>query len=280
MSNPEFYKPSTPQRIAWQGGAANCPECQRYGCRGQCGCGCASCKATKPTDWTAGDCDVIREIRERSTPEGREAQRKDYLDGVTSRDAKRVTWGECVAQVERVGAPHHVLSVARKPDSRFTLEGAKRWWNITRSGKPTLLLSGDTGTGKSVAAAWCAIKYAEARHWWISKPTGDARVPLVWIPADNIARLSLLRDEDEALLERAGAAELLVVDELGAMGGKAGLLALAQLLARRIDSGKPLVVTTNTSGEELSVALGRHVVDRLRTAHVVKSTEKSQRGRP
>jgi len=228
-------------------------------------------------DWSPDCCDVIRDMRERATPEGREAQRKAYLDGVSSRDTGRVTWGECVSQVERVGCPHHVLSVARRPEARLTSEGAKHWWNVARGGKPTLLLSGDTGTGKSVAAAWCAIKYAEARKWWVNQPSGPAKATLVWIPADNLARLSLLRDEDEALLEQAGACEFLVVDELGALGGKAGLLALAQLLARRIDSGKPLVITTNTSGEELQVALGRHVVDRLKTAHIVKSAEKSMR---
>ena len=273
----EFYRAGSDSRRAWEAGTATCPECRRYGCRGQCGCRCESCKKTPVASWTSGDCDIIRERRACATPEGKAQWLKDYREGVAGVNSKDVTWGECVAQVERAGCPHHVLAVARRPEAKMTSDGAKHWWNVARSGKPTLLLSGTTGTGKTVAAAWCAIKYAEARKWWVGQATGENRIPLVWIPADNLARLSLLRDEDEALIERAGAAEFLVVDELGAMGGKAGLLALAQLIARRVDSGKPLVITTNTSGEELATAFGRHVVDRMRTAHLVKSAEKSMR---
>lgn len=275
----EHYETGSESRAAWAAGRGTCPECKRFGCRGQCGCGCPSCKATPVTDWSAGCCDVIREMRERATPEGREAQRKRYLDELNGRTSAGVSWGECVSQVERVGCPHGVVAIARRPEPRLAFDRAKTWWNQHRGAQPALVLSGGTGTGKSVAAAWVAIKFAEARRWWSNAPTGPAKFPLVWLPADNLARLSLLRDEDEELLERCGAAELLVVDELSAFGGKAGMLALSQLLTRRLDSRKPLVITTNAGAMELAVPLGAHFVDRLNTACIVKLDEKSQRRR-
>lgn len=265
-------------RRAWAAGKATCPECRRFGCRGQCGCSCGSCKGTPLDAWEPGCCDVIREMRERRTPEGRAAWVQRYRNEVSGHTDNQVSWGECVAQVERVGAPHFTLTVARKPEPRTALDGAKQWWTRLRGGKPTLLLSGTTGCGKSVAAGWVAIKFAEARRWWVGQPSGPMPTALVWLDAEEVTRLNLLREEDEALLERAAAAEFLVIDDLGALGGKAGLLAMSQLVARRIDSGKPLVVTTNTSGAELAIALGRHVVDRLKLAHVVKLDEKSMRG--
>jgi len=219
-------------------------------------------------------------MRERSTPEGRAAQRKSYSDQLAGRSVAGVTWGECVAQVERVGCPHGVVAVARKPEARPALEGARTWWNVQRSGKPVALFTGGTGSGKTVAAAWLAIKFADSRKWWSGAPTGPEKHPLVWLEAESIARLSLLRDEDEALIERCGAAEFLIVDELPLAGGKAGLLALTQLLSRRIDSRKPLVITTNVAkSDEFREPLGAHFADRLMTAFVVRSGKDSYRGR-
>lgn len=273
----ELFTDGSDARKAWAAGRATCPECRRFGCRGQCGCSCASCKATAVSAWEPGACDIIRDMRSRATAEGRATWLKGYRDELAGRSVEQVTWGECVAQVERVGVPHLTLTFARRPEANPALEGAKSWWNRTRAAKPSLLLSGSSGSGKSVAAAWCAIKYAEARRWWLGQPSGPLPNALVWLDAEEVTRLNLLRDEDESLVDRAGSADLLIVDDLGALGGKAGLLAMSQLLARRMDSGKPLVVTTNTSGAELSVALGRHVVDRLKLAHVVKLDEKSRR---
>lgn len=273
----ELFVDGSDARKAWAAGRATCPNCQRFGCKGQCGCPCASCKQMPLDAWEAGCCDVIRDMRERATPEGRARQRQEYQEALAGRSTGQVTWGECVSQVERVGAPHFTLTVSRKPQSNAALEGAKQWWNRTRSAKPTLLLSGTTGSGKSVAAGWVAIKFAEARKWWVGQPSGPMPTSLVWLDAEEVTRLNLLMDDDERLVERAGAAEFLVIDDLGALGGKAGLLAMSQLIARRVDSGRPLVVTTNTSGAELAVALGKHVVDRMRQAHVVKLDEKSGR---
>jgi hypothetical protein len=268
----EFFMEGTPERAAWVDGKAVCPECNRYSCRGQCGCSCKGCKSTPLEAWSRDACDVIREMRERSTPEGREAWLKRYRGSIG--DAPQVTWGQCVSQVERTGCPHEILTVARKPESRLALEGAKDWWSNRRSTHPTMLLSGMTGRGKTVAAAHVAIKFAEARKWWLGAPSGPSRPALVWLTADLIARKALLDDNDEAVLERAGACEFLVVDEVPATGAKAGLLALGQLIARRIDSGKPMVVTTNADGPTLREPLGAHVVDRFKRAFIVKDDSK------
>ena len=275
----EFFVDGSDSRKAWAAGTATCPECRRFGCRGQCGCPCKGCKTTPVEGWSSNNCDVVSDMRERATDEGRAAQRKRYSDALAGRDEAAVSWGECVAQVERVGCPHHILTTARKPEPRFSLDGAKLWWGKHRGSKPALLLSSVTGRGKTVAAAHLAIKFAEQRKWWVGQPSGPMRAPLVWVDADVIARLSLIPDNTEELLERAGGCEFLIVDEVPAQGGKAGLLALGQLIARRIDSGKPMIVTTNADGATLREALGAHVVDRLKNAHLVKDPDaKSMRG--
>lgn len=276
----EFFNDGTPERVAWAMGKAVCPECRRYSCRGQCGCGCQGCRKTPLEDWDSGACDVIREMRAGRTPEGLEAQRKAYRDAIAGVNASRSSWGECAAQVERAGCPHLTAAAARKPEQRRVLDGAKRWWTDAKARTPLMLLTDETGTGKSVAAAHVAMKFAESRQWWVSQPSGAMASPLVWMVGDELATRALLSDDDYALIQRAERAEFLVIDEVGCSGAKAGLLALGQLIARRADSGRLTVVTTNAAGVELAQALGAHVVDRLKTGFIVKTQEKSGRGRP
>lgn len=273
----DFYVDGSTARVAWAEGRATCPECKRVGCRGQCGCPCRSCKETPVASWTSSDCDVIRDMRRRQTPEGREEVREEYRAQLAGRSIERVSWGECVAQVERSGCPHETVRAARAPQPWPAMASAKDWWSRVRGAKPTILFSGGTGVGKSVAAAHLCAKFAEARKWWTSAATGSSNMPLVWFDAGELARQALLRDVDQYLIQRAEVAEMLVVDELGVSGAKSGLLALGQLLARRIDSGRLTIITTNASGETLKEPLGAHVVDRMKRAHVVKLDEKSRR---
>lgn len=275
---PEFFVEGSASRVAWREGKATCPDCRRYGCRGQCGCGCDSCRKTPLESWDAGCCDVIREMRERSTPEGREAWFRRYRAGVGAAPSDVSIWREAVTQVLRAGCPPGIAETARRPEPRLAMESARHWWNAMRGGKPAVCFTGGTGTGKTVAAAWLAVKWAAQRKWWVGQPSGTMKPPLVWLVADDLARLSLLRDDDEQLIEMAGAAEFFVCDELPAIGGKAGLLALTQLLCRRLDSRKPLLITTNAKGKELSIALGAHFADRLKAAHLIEAGTHSMRG--
>lgn len=274
----------SPENTAWRNGQATCPDCRRFGCKGQCGCTfgpggkpCVGC--SQPLDeFRFEDCEHARASRARSAPGGREAAHRAYREELVGAGESRVSWGECIAQVERVGCPHVTAAAARKPEAKGAILGAKHWWSEVRTRQPLLVLSSATGTGKSVAAAHLASKYAELRKWWVAQASGVMQSPLVWMQADEVARLALIPDATQAFLERAQRSELLVVDELSPAGAKAGLLALGELLRSRADSGRLTIVTTNATSAELE-PLGAHVVDRLKRAHVVRVREESMRGK-
>ena len=274
---------NSPMNSAWRAGKAVCPDCQRFGCRGQCGCTfgpegkrCAGCSAPLE-DFTFEACEHARASRARIADRG-DAARKAYRDELLGAGVSRVSWGECIAQVERAGCPHLTAAAAKKPEPKKAIVGARQWFAEIRTRQPMLVLSGLTGAGKSVAAAHVAARYAELRKWWVDAPSGGHRSPLVWLMGDELARLALIPDNTADFIAKAEAAEFLVVDEVGTQGAKAGQLALAQLIARRADSGRLTVITTNANSAELSEPLGAHVVDRLKRAHVVKSNEPSMRG--
>ena len=271
----------TPHQNAWRAGEVPCPLCTRMGCRGQCSCSCNGCKTTPPDAWTSDSCNVLADIRERATPEGREAQRKRYIEECNSRKVDRVTWGQCVYQIERAGVPHETCAAAKEPKPYRRLECPKHWWFEKRRSHPTLLLADDTGVGKSVAAAHVAMKFAQLRRWWVNQPSGAvSHEAFVWFDAAQLATHALLTDEDQALIAAAERCEMLVIDEVPAAGQAAGLQALARVIAHRIDSGRLMVLTTNANGLQIKNALGPHVVDRMKRAWAVtkKSGEQSKRG--
>ncbi len=272
---------NTPHQNAWRAGEVPCPECARPGCRGQCGCVCEGCKSTPVDAWVPECCEVIRDIRERSTPEGAAAQRARYLEEARGRKGDRVTWGQCAFQIERAGAPHESVAAAKEPKSNRVLEFSKHWWSEKRRSHPALVLADDTGVGKTVAAAHLAMKFAQVRRWWVNQPSGGApREAFVWLKADELASHALLTDEDQANIAAAEKCELLVIDEVPVIGQAAGLQAVARVLAHRLDSGRLMILTTNATGLQFKTALGPHVVDRMKNAWVMtkKSGEPSKRG--
>lgn len=278
----EFYIDGHPRRIAWRNGNATCPECRRMGCRGQCSCPCRGCKDTPLESYDFGDCDLVREMRRRielgKTPEGIEQMRQEYRSQLSGAAENRVSWGECVAQVERAGCPHETAAFARKPLPSPVLEQARNWWLTGRGGKPVLTLSGGTGTMKSVTAAHLAAKFAEARKWWVGAPTGATRAALMWMQADEVASLALLSERDREFCEKAETCEMLVLDELSVRGHKSGLEAVARIISRRVDAGRCTIITTNAAkSETLAEGLGSHVADRLKKSKVIKTGDESRR---
>lgn len=184
-------------------------------------------------------------------------------------------------ELRRCGVPLKVLADMRSPKFDTTLEsiaGTRDWAAKKREERAgCLVLAGATGTGKSVAAAWTASRFAATRRWWQTDPTGAApRAAFVWLHAPSVTtEVGFLSDDVEARLQAAVSAELLVVDEVEAKGGKAGLLKLASLLAQRFDSGRWTVVTTNAGLPQLVDPLGSHVADRLNASHVVACRSKA-----
>lgn len=278
----EFYTHGTDANNVWRAGRATCPECKRLGCRGQCGCPCRGCKETPVESYDFGDCDMVREMRRRAelrqTKAGIEELRQEYRRQLTGSAESRVSWGECIAQVERAGCPHETAAFARKPLPSPVLEQAKHWWATGRGGKPVMLMSGGTGTMKSVTAAHLAAKFAELRKWWVSAATGATRAPLVWMRADEVSSQALLSERDREFIEKAEMTEMLVLDELSVRGAKAGLDAVARIIARRVDAGRLTVITTNAaSSDSLAETLGSHVADRLKRSKVIKTGDESRR---
>lgn len=172
----------------------------------------------------------------------------------------------------RCGVPDAVLAAVRAADTtKEALAGARDWAATPRADRPPmLLLTGVTGVGKSVAAAWIGTRFAASRRWWQGQPSGvNPRSAFVWLHGPTLSATSLVFGELETLLERASTAELLVVDELEVAGGKAGLLHMTSLLTRRFDGGRFTVITTNAGREQLAEGLGSHVADRLLSSRVV-----------
>lgn len=276
---------NSPENVAWRNGKAVCPDCKRYGCRGQCGCRwganwkpCVGC--SQPLEeFRFEDCEHARACRARLEAGGKERAQREYRDTLAGAGLSRVSWGECVAQVERAGCPHVTAAAARRPEPKGAMPAGKHWFSEVRIRQPLVVFSSSPGTGKSVAAAHCAARFAELRRWWIDAPSGALQAPLVWMQGDEVARLALIPDATQALIERAERAEFLVIDEVGVQGAKAGLLALGQLIARRADSGRLTVITTNATSAEMKEPLGAHVVDRMKQAHVIRTKEESMRGK-
>lgn len=176
-------------------------------------------------------------------------------------------------ELVRCRVPEAVLVAVRKADTTFeAIAGARDWITTPRAErKSALLLTGVTGTGKTVAAAWVATRFALFRRWWQGQPSGTpTHSPLVWLHGPTVTQVAgFMPDDVEPQIEAAVGSELCVIDELEVVGGKAGLLAMASLITRRFDAGRFTVITTNAGREQLAEGLGQHVADRLGSSHVV-----------
>lgn len=183
-------------------------------------------------------------------------------------------------ELRRCGVPPAVLAAMRSPKfdpTREAAAGTREWASTPRAERRAcLVLTGSTGTGKSVAAAWTSARFAAQRRWWQGQPSGATpRAAFCWLHAPQVTtEAGFLSDDVEARFSAAVGAELLVVDELEVTGGKVGLLKLASLLTQRFDGSKWTIVTTNAGAAQLAEGLGSHVADRLLSSHVVACRSK------
>lgn len=135
-----------------------------------------------------------------------------------------------------------------KPLDTPALQVARRWMD---EGKPFLVLSGWTGTGKTVAACWClrAATRVETRTGYNLKEW-DSHAGL-FVRLSQLRRLSDFDTGDRALWHRALTARVLVLDEVGLHPGET-LSRRAQedfeeLIDRRDGYGRRTILTTNLS---------------------------------
>ena len=136
----------------------------------------------------------------------------------------------------------------------FTM--AKSYAQNFGTGFASFVFSGSPGTGKNHLAA------AIGNHLL----SGGQSVLVVTIP-DLMLRVRECYDggqSEASLLDDLCKVDLLVLDEVGIQRGSNGeKVILNQVIDRRLSSMRPVGILTNLNHDELLVALGARVIDRL-----------------
>lgn len=151
-----------------------------------------------------------------------------------------------LARLRELGWPERALRVALEPgfDPSRTAIAALRAWDARRS---AIVLSGPLGTGKTVAASWCAL---------------NARKTTWFATVANMMRVGRFADVWNDWLS----APALCLDDLGAeyADSKGSFVADLDLLVNTFYAGeKPLIVTTNCDGPGIRARYGQRILDRL-----------------
>lgn len=226
-------------------------------------------------------CWVIAEMKQCRTEEGRKQWMADYHGQLkTAADGKsqRPSASEVRGKVQKLGVPSQALFALMAERPTDALASTKAWVASDRKLFPALLMLGDVGQGKTVAAAWCVIEWARD-YPWNQLPSGQNRPPMVWLDGPRLRELSAFDDNAAKLLDHAARAELTVVDDAGRDGSPRAIEALSDVLMERIDNRRLTILTSNLRGEEFRKRYGNALADRLRAHAVVpKLGGKSMRG--
>ena len=144
------------------------------------------------------------------------------------------------------------------------------WPTEWPSVRPGVLICGPCGTGKSVFAA-ALVGRALDPSTPGEREESDGIKGALWVSwvhlLDDIKATFSDDERRSRLLQRIEGASLLIVDDLGAGRPTDWTRETAELiLARRLDEGRPIVVTTNRNPdtEDMSEAVGPRVASRLR----------------
>ena len=123
---------------------------------------------------------------------------------------------------------------------------------------PSLLFSGDTGLGKTFLSACIARSVADKGYSVVY----ESAVHLF----EKLEKARFSGDEAAARdAEKFTACDLLIVDDLGTeMGGQFVTTALYTLINDRILSGKPTIISTNLTKEEMDKRYSPQILSRLR----------------
>lgn len=167
-------------------------------------------------------------------------------------------------QFEKAGFPLRAVEAAQHADETAATIRRIADWDVAR--ESVLVLSGPRGCGKTVAAAWWALR----RAW-----------PPTFVRATTFAASSRYdREQRDTLLK----AEAMVLDDLGAEYADAKgsfLVDLDELIDVFYGDRRPLLITTNCLGTEFAKRYGERIVDRLRECGSFWSTdEQSRRSKP
>jgi hypothetical protein len=163
--------------------------------------------------------------------------------------------------VEKAG--ERVAKGLDAPDEREPLKQARAWW---ATDSWCLAFIGNTGTGKSTGAGWCARESLQAGRW------------TVWLDARESGTAEVFGEKGRARADRAARAALLVVDDLGAKTTKgvehwlAWLDGVLTMRHARHDPGvdpRRTIITSNDTPEKFKALVGDRMLDRMREGGVL-----------
>ena len=139
-----------------------------------------------------------------------------------------------------------------------TYETCKRYAENFSEKSGNLLLSGDTGLGKTFLSACIARSVAEKGYSVVYESAGHLFT--------RLERAKFSGDEDARReIEKYGMCDLLIVDDLGTeMPGQFTTAALYVLINDRILSGKATIIATNMNTEDLAKRYNSQIASRLR----------------
>lgn len=163
----------------------------------------------------------------------------------------------------RVGLGERIVDVVcNSPAPTPAIDAAREW---LESGKTWLMLAGDVGTGKSVAAGF-ALRHELARgrpsfvdHSVRNRPQGTG----AFRRASAVVRMSAF-DEGAEELKRLKSVAMLVIDDLGTEHATSwGTSLIHEIFDTRHDDRLHTIITTNIKRDQLKAALGDRLADRI-----------------
>lgn len=180
-------------------------------------------------------------------------------------------------RMSRAGVPDYAAKALLAPRQTPAVAAAKKF--ETDGSLLFLLLLGDKGLGKTVAAAHVLAHYA-ARYPWNTQPSGPSVEPMLFIAAREVTTVPAWEAANGTLMDTVKRTPMLVVDDMGQEGTTVGRDLLVNALFDRHAKGKRTVLTSNLRTDAFKARYGDALADRIReTGLVVPCVGQSMRER-
>lgn len=236
-----------------------------------------------PCECPVGSC-TLREFRRMAEPGGRARAMEEYrakLREVAEARSRGADPRESSHRLQTLGVPlEDVQALRGELELSVALAAAKEFVAAPRSSVRFLLLMGEQGVGKTLAAAY-VIREAARDIGWNTGATGTSAEPIQFVMAAELTGVSDHDKVDSARLDSMRRCRLLVVDDMGDEGGAVGRGALVRTILQRDADGRPTVITTNLKAERFRELYGAPFAERIKARGIIPnlSKEKSRRKR-
>lgn len=204
--------------------------------------GASSINAVGPTKWYCVACmDATLKVDQQSVWE---VSRHDHLRKVAAIPAKYV--GKAFAATS---PKHKAVRKQVKEYRDFIL--AERTWAV-------LVLFGGVGTGKTLMACEFAQAMIDNCGWQVRYTTAKGMI------SEIQASYSTEGKTEAGEIDKFVRYEVLILDEIDAKaGGPNSNVLLTEVINRRYNAGRPMIVITNQPFADLAEFVGDRVLDRL-----------------